>query len=126
IKWECPQSLIKDSQTPTSATLHYPQGLSQFLQDDLGDAAVAENAIFKGETDFPNKQGRVEWALCWPDIEEGFIHSYCNTIVTPQGGTHEDGLRRALTNGIRDYADRINEKAGSKIISDDVLTGCAS
>ncbi len=126
IKWECPQKLIKDGQTPASATLHYPHGLGQFLQDDLGDAAVPDNAIFKGETDFPNKQGRVEWALCWPDLDEGFTHSYCNTIVTPQGGTHEDGLRRALTNGIRDYGARINEKSAGKIISDDVLTGCAS
>ncbi len=125
ILWNCDPSLIKDAQTPEKATLHYPQGLAQFLQDDLGDAAVAENAVFKGEATFADKNGRVEWAVCWPDVEEGFVHSYCNTIVTPQGGTHEDGLRRAMTAGIRDYAERINDKNGSKIISDDVMAGFA-
>lgn len=125
IKWTCAASLIKDDQTPTEAVIHYPHGLSQFLKDDLGDNAVPDNAIFKGEGDYPNKQGRVEFAICWPELEEGFIHSYCNTIVTPLGGTHEDGMRRALLQGIRDYADRLNEKNASKIIADDVLVGCA-
>jgi topoisomerase IV subunit B len=125
IQWTCAPSLIRDDQTPTAATIHYPHGLSQFLSDELADNAVAENAVFKGETDFPNKQGRVEWAICWPELDEGFIHSYCNTIVTPLGGTHEDGMRRALVQGIRDYAERLNEKNASKIIADDVLVGCA-
>jgi topoisomerase-4 subunit B len=125
IHWECAPSLIKDSDTPAKATLHYPHGLSQFLQDDLGEDAVPDNAVFKSEANFPDKQGRVEWAVCWPDLEEGFVHSYCNTITTPQGGTHEDGMRRALTNGVRDYAERLNEKNASKIISDDVTGGFA-
>lgn len=125
INWTCAPNLIRDDSTPTSATLHYPHGLSQFLQDELADNTVPENAIFKGESAFADKQGRVEFALCWPDMDEGFIHSYCNTIVTPQGGTHEDGLRRALVQGIRDYADRLNEKNASKVIAEDVLVGCA-
>lgn len=125
IKWSCAKSLLKDDQVPTEAVIHYPHGLSQFLKDDLGSNAVPDNAIFKGETDFPNKNGRVEFAICWPEMEEGFIHSYCNTIVTPLGGTHEDGMRRALLQGIRDYADRLNEKNAGKIIADDVLVGCA-
>lgn len=126
IQWSCAPSLIRDDSTPAQATIHYPHGLSQFLQDELADNAVAENAIFKGEGTFSDKNGRVEFAICWPEVEEGFIHSYCNTIVTPMGGTHEDGMRRALTQGIRDYADRLNEKNASKIIADDVLTGCAA
>ena len=125
IQWECAHSLLRDDATPTKATIHYPHGLVQFLQDELADNAVPENAVFKGESDFANKQGRVEFALCWPELEEGFIHSYCNTISTPLGGTHEDGLRRALVQGIRDYADRLNEKNAGKVIADDVLVGCA-
>jgi len=125
IIWSCAPSLIRDDSTPANATIHYPHGLSQFLRDELADNAVPENAVFKGESDFPNKQGRVEFAICWPEIDEGFIHSYCNTIVTPLGGTHEDGMRRALVQGIRDYADRLNEKNASKVIADDVLVGCA-
>lgn len=126
IQWNCAPSLIRDDSTPAQATIHYPHGLSQFLQDELADNAVADNAVFKGENDFPDKNGRVEFAICWPEVEEGFVHSYCNTIVTPQGGTHEDGMRRALTQGIRDYADRLNEKNASKVIADDVLSGCAA
>jgi topoisomerase-4 subunit B len=125
IMWECPPNMA-DDKTPAKATLHYPHGLSQFLQDDLGENAVPDNAVFKGDADFPSKQGRAEWAVAWPDLDEGFIHSYCNTIVTPQGGTHEDGLRRALTAAMRGYAERINDKNGAKIIADDVIVGSAA
>lgn len=125
INWICDEALANDAKIPARATLHYPNGLSQFLQDDLGDHAVPEQSIFKGEASFPEKHGRVEWALCWPDIEEGFIHSYCNTIVTPQGGTHEDGLRRALTYSIRDYAERLNEKNAPRITAEDIFGGFA-
>lgn len=127
IHWQCDESLLRgaSAETPAKATLHYPHGLSQFLRDDLGEAAVPEQAIFKGEANFADKNGRVEWAVCWPDVEEGFVHSYCNTIVTPLGGTHEDGMRRALTTSMRDYAERLNEKSASKIVADDVLGGFA-
>lgn len=125
INWVCPPELLRDDKIPSTATLHYPHGLSEFLRDELGEEAPAENAVFKGEAVFPAKHGRIEWALCWPENADGFVHSYCNTIVTPVGGTHEDGLRRALTQGIRDYAERLNEKNASKIVADDVLTGFA-
>ncbi len=125
INWTCDESLIGSTNVPTKTTLHYPAGLSQFLQDDLGDNAVPDQAVFKGEATFSEKNGRMEWAVCWPDMEESFTHSYCNTISTPQGGTHEDGMRRALTNSVRDYAERLNEKNASKIIAEDVLGGFA-
>lgn len=124
IHWRCAPELIKDN-TPSDAVLHFPHGLAQFLTEELADNNIEPGPIFKGETSFPDKNGRIEWAVCWPDDGEGFVHSYCNTIVTPQGGTHEAGLRQALTQGIRTYGERINEKSATKITSDDVLNGAA-
>ena len=124
IHWTCAKSLIKDN-TPDNAVLHFPHGLSQFLLEELADNNIEPGPIFKGEATFPDKNGRIEWAVCWPEENEGFIHSYCNTIVTPQGGTHEAGVRQALTQGIRDYGERINDKAAAKITGDDVLNGAA-
>ncbi|HEY1095798.1 MAG TPA: DNA topoisomerase IV subunit B [Alphaproteobacteria bacterium] len=125
IHWRCAPNLIKDD-TPAEATLHFPHGLAQFLIEELADNNVEPGPIFKGETNFLDKNGRMEWAVCWPnDNGEGFIHSYCNTIVTPQGGTHEAGVRNALLQGIRAYGERINDKNVAKITGDDVLNGVA-
>ncbi len=124
IHWSCAKELIKDN-TPQNAVLHFPHGLSQFLLEELADNNIEPGPIFKGETNFPDKNGRMEWAVCWPEDAEGFIHSYCNTIVTPQGGTHEAGLRQALLTGIRTYGDRISDKAAAKVTGEDVLQGAA-
>jgi topoisomerase-4 subunit B len=124
IHWQCAESLIKDN-TPTKGVLHFPHGLAQFLTEELADQNIEPGPIFKGETQFADKNGRIEWAVCWPDQTEGFTHSYCNTIVTPQGGTHEAGMRQALLQGIRAYGDRINDKSTAKITGDDVLNGAS-
>lgn len=125
INWVCDPSLIKDEKTPTSAKLHYPDGLKDYLKDIVGEIPTAIEDFFAGEGSFTNAEGRVEWAVAWiaDDAVEGWASTFCNTIPTPQGGTHENGFRQALTRGLKDYAERIGNRKGSQITADDVCGG---
>ncbi len=135
IEWWCDPSLLKDNRTPQKATLHYPGGLLDYLQDLVGNDQKSESEekpvfeFFSGEAVFPDGQGRVEWAISWPisaDADnsfEGQITSFCNTIPTPLGGTHEAGLRQALTRSFRDYGERVNNKRIQNLTAEDVNGG---
>jgi topoisomerase-4 subunit B len=135
IEWWCDPSLLKDNRTPQKATLHYPGGLLDYLQDLVGNDQKSESEekpvfeFFSGEATFPDGQGRVEWAISWPistDADnsfEGQITSFCNTIPTPLGGTHEAGLRQALTRSFRDYGERVNNKRIQNLTAEDVNGG---
>ncbi|NWP00914.1 DNA topoisomerase IV subunit B, partial [Escherichia coli] len=80
--------------------------------------------FFAGRQDFPGENnGRVEWAVAWPLWSDGSYSWYCNTIPTPDGGTHEAGLRAALTKGIRAFGELIGQKKAKDITADDVMTG---
>ena len=125
IEWSCDKSLIKDNRTPEEAVLHYPDGLSDYLTDVLGPEAEGYSEFFKGEGAFPDQQGRVEWVVTWPvqaedASDEGSLVSFCNTIPTPQGGTHEAGFRQALTRGLKDFGERTNNKRVSNLTAEDV------
>ena len=115
INWVCDPSLLKENdKVPPTATLHYPAGLVDYLKDQLGERSAVTDDPFAGEAVFPNNQGRVEWAVTWPiedfsSDEIGWISSFCNTIPTPQGGTHENGFRQALTRALKDYGERIGK-----------------
>lgn len=142
IFWTCDPSLIKDDRTPVEQRLYYPNGLSDYLshmvkpyltgQGDLGnetDFALTDADYFAGDALFPDQQGRCEWAVLWPESlgddpldlgDESRMISFCNTILTPQGGTHEAGLRSALTRALKDYGERINNRRVSNLTADDV------
>lgn len=125
INWVCDPNLIKDEKIPASAKLHYPDGLKDYLKDIVGEIPTAIEDFFSGEGSFTNAEGRVEWAVAWmvDDTVEGWSSTFCNTIPTPQGGTHENGFRQALTRGLKDYAERIGNRKGSQITADDVCGG---
>ena len=123
IRWSCdPELLKKDDDTPAKATLHFPGGLADFLAASLVDRGTVTPKPFVAEARFPGDAGRAEWAVAWPDDdEEGYCSSYCNTIPTPQGGTHELGLRNALTKGLKAYGELIGNKQAGKIMADDLM-----
>ncbi|HEY0837088.1 MAG TPA: DNA topoisomerase IV subunit B [Azospirillum sp.] len=122
IRWACDPSLLtSDSTTPASESLHFPGGLLDYLNNALKDRKALTPTPFSGQAEFPNGQGRVEWAVAWPEDEEGFSHTYCNTVPTPQGGTHEAGLRAALTRGIKGYGELTNNKRAGQVTADDVM-----
>ncbi len=122
IRWKCDPALLKgDEDTPAEAVLHFPGGLSDFLATELEDRDTMTKAPFSGSADLPDKQGKVEWAVAWPEDGEGFAHSYCNIIPTPQGGTHESGLRSALLRGLRAYGELTGNRRATAITGDEAF-----
>jgi len=121
IRWKCAPELISDD-TPTEAVFQFPGGLSDHLREQIGGRECATSQFFSGNQDFPSGAGRVEWAVAWPLWSDGSYSWYCNTIPTPDGGTHETGLRAALTKGIRAFADLVGQKKGKDITAEDIMT----
>ncbi|MBD3662725.1 DNA topoisomerase IV subunit B [Sulfitobacter aestuariivivens] len=126
IRWKTTQ---QDGETPQEATFHFPGGLSDYLNETLGGATTYAEAPFGGLVDFKDKfntPGKVEWAINWTPSRDGFIQSYCNTIPTPEGGTHEAGFWAAILKGIKAYGELVgNRKAGSITREDLITGGCA-
>ncbi len=124
IRWKCDPSLLEtDSETPETATLHFPGGLNDYLQGTLEDRTTVTPTTFSGHAKLNGSTGTVEWAVAWPLDEDEFFNSYCNTIPTPLGGTHEAGLRSALNRGLKGYGDLTKNKAATKINADDIVGG---
>ena len=121
IRWKCAPELINDD-TPPEAVFQFPGGLADHLKEQVGDRECATSVFFAGNQDFPGDAGRVEWAVAWPLWSDGSYSWYCNTIPTPDGGTHEAGLRAALVKGIRAFADLVGQKKAKDITADDVMT----
>jgi topoisomerase-4 subunit B len=125
IRWTCDPSLIKDKdETPAKAAFHFPGGLKDYLSASLGDEFQVTREIFSGKTDKQSGHGSLEWAVTWFG-GDGFINSYCNTIPTHEGGTHETGFRNVLTRGLRAYAELVGNKRASIVTSEDVMISAA-
>jgi topoisomerase-4 subunit B len=122
IRWHCDASLAS-ADVPETAVFQFPGGLADHLAEQLGDRPAVTNHPFTGRQDFPNEQGSAEWAVAWPLYSDGSESYYCNTIPTPDGGTHEAGLRAALTKGIRAFGDLVGNKRAKDITADDVFNG---
>ena len=126
IRWK---SAIDDGETPTEASFHFPGGLADYLNETLGAASTYSDAPFAGTVDFQEKfntPGKVEWAINWTPSRDGFIQSYCNTVPTPEGGTHEAGFWAAILKGIRAYGELANNRKAKDITREDLITGgCA-
>ena len=126
IRWK---SEIDDGETPTEATFHFPGGLSDYLRETLGASTTYADIPFAGKVEFREKFGEagyVEWAINWTPARDGFIQSYCNTVPTPEGGTHVTGFWNAILKGVKAYGELVNNKKASQITRDDMLTGgCA-
>jgi len=122
IRWSCNSELIKsDDTTPTEEKLHFPNGLADYLSSTLKGRETLTPELFNGIADLPNGKGKVEWAVAWPNGGQKFCHSYCNTIPTPQGGTHESGIRSALLRGIRAHGEMLGNKRVTSITGDEAF-----
>ena len=126
IRWK---SAIADGDTPMEATFHFPGGLADYLGETLGAATTYSEKPFAGTVDFQDKfnvPGKVEWTINWTPSRDGFIQSYCNTVPTPEGGTHEAGFWAAILKGVKAYGELINNRKAKDITRDDLITGgCA-
>ena len=126
IRWK---SAIDDNVTPLEASFHFPGGLSDYLGETLENCSTYSETPFSGTVDFQERfqtAGKVEWAINWTPVRDGFIQSYCNTVPTPEGGTHENGFWSAILKGIRAYGELINNRRAKDIIREDLVAGgCA-
>ena len=125
IRWSCDPSLIDQKLgTPDKAVFHFPGGLKDYLTETTGAEHKVTRDIFAGRTDKNGGHGTVEWAITWY-TGDAFVNSYCNTVPTPDGGTHEAGFRIALTRGLKAYAELTGNKRASMITTDDVMISAA-
>jgi topoisomerase-4 subunit B len=125
IRWSCARSLITDD-TPEKAAFHFPGGLKEYLEATINGQTRVTKDLFAGRVENGGGLGSVEWAVCWIADEDGFLNSYCNTIPTPEGGTHENGLRAALSKGLRDFGERVGSRRAAQVTPDDILGTAAA
>jgi len=126
IRWK---TEISDGETPQEATFKFPGGLADYLAETLGTSTTYAERPFAGTVDFRDKYnvpGKVEWAINWTPARDGFIQSYCNTVPTPEGGTHEAGFWAAILKGIKAYGELSNTRKAAQITREDLISGgCA-
>ncbi|WP_416915867.1 MAG: DNA topoisomerase IV subunit B [Roseicyclus sp.] len=126
IRWK---SEIDDGETPTEAVFHFPGGLADYLKETMGAAATYSETAFAGKVEFQprfGQPGSVEWAINWTPSRDGFIQSYCNTVPTPEGGTHEAGFWAAILKGIRGYGELASNRKAANITRDDLVSGAGA
>jgi len=128
IRWSCAKELLRGREdVPEQATFHFADGLKDYLSETLSSATLVHPDIFTGSAGKIGVHGAVQWAVAWTADADGFLNSYCNTIPTPDGGTHESGLRAALVRGLKDHAERMGQgKRAAAITSDDVMAGAGA
>jgi topoisomerase-4 subunit B len=128
IRWKCAPALLEGvDSVPAEANFRFPNGLKDYLARDIEGKELVTDQVFSGKITKPGGHGSLEWAVAWMAAEDGFSSSYCNTIPTPEGGTHENGLRIALLRGLREHAERVNQaKRMGPVTTDDVMATCAS
>jgi topoisomerase IV subunit B len=125
IRWSCDPSLIKDD-TPAEAVFHFPGGLKDYLLSEIAGQTLVTKEIFAGSVEKEGKHGSVEWAVAWVASDDGFVRSYCNTIPTAEGGTHENGFRSALSKSLREFGERVGNRKAAQITADDVMGTAAA
>ena len=128
IRWHCDKELLAGVEgVPAEDTFHFPAGLRDYLASQMEGQTLVHADIFTGKSGKPGAPGTVEWAVAWTSDADGFLSSYCNTIPTPDGGTHESGMRTALLRGLKDHAERTNQgKRAASVASDDVMSGAGA
>ena len=127
IRWRCAPELTRGLEgVPEEATFHFPGGLKDYLAAAIHADTLVHPDIFSGKAGRNGAHGGCEWAVAWTADADGFLSSYCNTVPTPDGGTHESGMRSALLRGLKDHAERVGQgKRASSIVSEDVMVGAA-
>ncbi|HSV23604.1 MAG TPA: DNA topoisomerase IV subunit B [Xanthobacteraceae bacterium] len=128
IRWHCDKELLHGSpEVPENETFHFPDGLKDYLAVTVAGQTLVHPDIFTGKSGRPGANGSVEWAVAWAADADGFLSSYCNTIPTADGGTHESGLRAALSRALKDHAERVNlGKRAAQVTSEDVMAGATA
>jgi topoisomerase-4 subunit B len=126
IRWSCDKALLKGADgIPEEATFHFENGLRDYLSQEIEGRTLVHPDLFTGSAE-KKGLGKAEWAIAWTADDDGFLNSYCNTIPTPEGGTHETGLRTAIVRGLKAHAERVGNKRASIITAEDAITGAGA
>ena len=127
IRWRCAPELLKGVEdVPAEDSFHFPGGLKDFLGAAIHNDTLVHPDIFSGKSGRVGAHGACEWAVAWTADADGFLSSYCNTVPTQDGGTHESGMRSAMLRGLKDHAERIGQsKRAAAVTSEDVMVGAA-
>ncbi len=125
IRWSCDEAVAKAEDIPEKETFQFPDGILDYLRSTLGERPLVGADIFAGRADLTGAKGRIEWAISWPADGEGFVSSYCNTVPTPEGGSHVGGIRGALTRGLKAYGELTNNRKASQLTAEDISDGAA-
>ena len=132
IRWRCAPELLREGdETPPEDTFHFPGGLEDYLTHSLNGHEFFGERPFAGKVEFAERYGNgatgsVEWAIVWTPCRDAVVSSYCNTIPTPQGGTHEAGFWSAVTRGLRAHGELIGNKRVGNVTRDDVIGTAAA
>ncbi|KMO40821.1 DNA topoisomerase IV subunit B [Methylobacterium aquaticum] len=128
IRWRCAPALLEGIETvPAEAVHRFPAGLKDYLAREIDGKELVADGVFSGKITKPGSHGSLEWAMAWLSNDDGFSSSYCNTIPTPEGGTHESGMRVALLRALRDHAERVGQvKRMASVTAEDVMATCAA
>ncbi|KMO27516.1 DNA topoisomerase IV subunit B, partial [Methylobacterium tarhaniae] len=128
IRWRCAPALLKGVENvPAEAVHRFPAGLKDYLAREIDGKDLVADGVFAGKVTRPGSHGSLEWAMAWLANDDGFSSSYCNTIPTPEGGTHESGMRVALLRALRDHAERVGQvKRMASVTAEDVMATCAA
>ncbi|MEP4886910.1 MAG: DNA topoisomerase IV subunit B, partial [Alphaproteobacteria bacterium] len=125
IRWSCDAEVATAGGVPEAESFQFPDGILDYLRSTVGERPLVGADIFAGRADLNGSTGRIEWAVCWPADGEGFVSAYCNTVPTPEGGSHVAGIRGALTRGLKGYGELTNNRKASQLTSDDIADGAA-
>jgi len=125
IRWSCDQQVADEEGVPTAESFQFSDGILDLLRDTLGERPLVGADIFSGKADLGSTGGKVEWAVSWPADGEGMVASYCNTVPTPEGGSHVAGIRGALTRGLKAYGELTNNRKAGQLTAEDISDGAA-
>jgi len=126
IRWSADaEALGADAKVPARETFHFPGGLKDFLAGITADRGLVGDAVFAGESELADDAGRLEWAIAWTEDENAYTGLYCNTVPTPEGGSHEQGLRNGLVRALRAHGERLGHKRAAQVTADDLLSGAS-
>jgi topoisomerase-4 subunit B len=125
IRWSCDPAVATDQSIPEKEIFQFPDGILDYLRSTLGERPLVGADIFAGRADLSGAKGRIEWAISWPADGEGFVSSYCNTVPTPEGGSHVAGIRGALTRGLKGYGELTNNRKAAQLTAEDISDGAA-
>lgn len=120
INWQCDESLLEGTEIPKKQQIYFENGIRDYLSEITKQLPTIGDGTFYGSSELANKKGKMDWAVVFMEVDDGKSYSYCNTIPTPQGGTHEAGFKAALVKSVKEYAEKSGNKKAEKISTDDI------